>query len=70
MFVKGKSLFLEWDAELLENKFEVILCRKAGVKQVAFDVRPVAKTVVIIYLQFIGNDKWDVSESQQLSEHN
>lgn len=46
-----------FDSEFIEQVFEIVLGREAGVHEIPFDARPVTESVVIEYFQLIGYDE-------------
>ena len=47
-------LFLVFDLKVVEKGFEIVLGRKAGVKQETFDARPLSETSIVEHLQVVG----------------
>ena len=61
-----RSIF---NPEIVEQCLIIILCRKAGVKQVAPYALPLLQATVVEELQFVGNDERHQTVRQALLEH-
>ena len=58
-----------FDSEIVEYCLILVLCRQAGVGQVAVDVAPFTKSSVVEHLQLVGDDKRYDGAMQTFLEH-
>ena len=54
--------------EVVEQRFVVVLCREAGVGEIAVDMAPFAEAPLVKQFQVIRDDEWDDSVRQAFLE--
>ena len=57
------------DSEIIEYGFIIILCREAGVGQIAIHTPPFTQATVVEHLQIVGDDEWHDTSPETFLKH-